>query len=260
MELIGRDDILKKYAEVVSNKRKYSNCYFSVAALGSKIEEQKVYALEIREAFIIIQKEPTFHYLYFVCNSWEWLLSIEDIKKEFPQLVVSIVQKGKLDLQKPFLDYGYSVYKIYQRLRNIKISKADSMDIEVEYCISKDKKALNVMMRENFDVLSDHIPSDQELDDFLREKKIICVRKKGTLAGFIIFEDKGKTSYIRMVCIAQNFREKGIGNYLMEKYFAIHRNYVSFTLWYDMKNYPAYSLYHKWGYEEEKMYNYIFLL
>ena len=206
MELIGRDDILKKYAEVVSNKRKYSNCYFSVAALGSKIEEQKVYALEIREAFIIIQKEPTFHYLYFVCNSWEWLLSIEDIKKEFPQLVVSIVQKGKLDLQKPFLDYGYSVYKIYQRLRNIKISKADSMDIEVEYCISKDKKALNVMMRENFDV-SQYNDYDVRVFGFVSERLLD------------VWVETNKFNYIELPYIfmeKQNWIKKG-SNFVKRK-------------------------------------------
>lgn len=260
MDLIIQEDIFTRYTEVMKCKKRYSNCYFSVHEFRARWEEDKLIAYQKETAFLIIEKQKDFNYLYYICDSWDWLQEIGEIKKEFPKLVVSIVQRKENELQKPFLEHGYSVYKTYQRLRKTEKTGESEKGIVADYCVAKDKDRLKKMMQGTFDVLSDHIPSDKELDAFLEEKKIICVRENDIVIGFIIFEDKGKTSYIRMVCIDHACRGKGIGSKLMHTYFQIHGGYKSFTLWYDINNSPAYSLYRKWGYEEEDMYNLIFVL
>ncbi len=76
----------------------------------------------------------------------------------------------------------------------------------------------------------------------------------------LVARDKEKTSYVRMICIDEKYRKKVLGNQLMNGYFKMHKEYKSFTLWYDINNTCAYSLYQKWGYEPEDMYNLIFIL
>lgn len=260
LEAVNQEDIVKRYTEIIKSRKKYSNCYFSMKDLYDKLQERRISAYETDTAFLIIEKAGQLDNLYYMCDSWEWIQGIKDIKKDHQRIAASIVQKKESDNQKMFLDYGYSVYKTYQRLRRTKEVQPYGEDMITDYCTPKDKVRLRKMMNDTFDVLSDHIPTDRELDYFIRQKSIICVRMDDIVTGFIIFEDKGKTSYIRMVCIDGAYRGNGLGNYLMKVYFQIHREYKSFTLWYDMNNKPAYSLYHKWGYEKEDMYNLIYEL
>lgn len=257
MDLINHKDILSKYKETRESKKKYSNLYYSVNEIVEKCRECKLSAYETKTAFLIVEKQNYIDILYYFCDSWDWLEEIKEIKKNHPRLVMSIVQKkSQYDIQ----NYGYSVYKIYQRLRKITNTVNFEDSIMTEYCTIEDTDTLKYMMENTFDVFSDHLPTNKELEDFISQKNIICVRIKNMVAGFLIFEDKKKTSYIRMICIDEKYRGKSLGNQLMHGYFKIHTEDRSFTLWYDINNTIAYSLYQKWGYEQEDMYNLIFVL
>lgn len=260
MNSINCRDILCKYKEVKQTRKKYSNFYDSVNELREKCRECKLSAYEADKAFLIVEKQNQIDILYYFCDSWDWLGELKEIKKHHGSLVVSVVQRKDIIDSDIFLDYGYSLYKTYQRLRKLQTVVAFEDAIKTEYCTAEDKTVLKNMMEDTFDVASDRIPTDEELEAFISKGNVICVRIGNKVAGFIIFEDKKKTSYIRMVCIDEKYRGKGLGNQLMNGYFQIHKEYKSFTLWYDTDNTTAYSLYRKWGYEQENMYNLIYVL
>jgi len=249
--------IVEQYIKVIKEKRIYSNCPFMPHQLEEKVQCGNISAYELKDAFLLIENKRALHYLYFFSNSWEWLGSLDIIKIKYQQVIISIVQKQIENTEAVFLEKGFSVYKVYQRLRS-KGNFVDSSDID--YCNIMDKSILKQMMECTFDVFSDHVPTDEELEVFLERKQIICVREKGKVTGFVIFENKGKTSYIRMVCIEKKYQGKGLANELMKMYFKIHGNYASFTLWYDMKNSIAHSLYSKWNYADESLYNLIYVI
>ncbi|MCM1157868.1 MAG: GNAT family N-acetyltransferase [Bacteroidales bacterium] len=250
---------MQAYTEAVKCRRKFSNCYFSVQELQDKWQRQKITAYEAEETLLLVEKEERLNSLYYLSSSWDWFLYGEEIKEKYQPLVLSLVQRTESVEELPFLDKGYAVYKTYQRLRRTENPLCRETG-ETDYCAEKDRGRLREMMDNTFDVFSDHIPTDEELDIWIKNDNIICMRIDGTVVGFIIFEDKGKTSYIRMVCIDREHRGNGMGNRLMDIYFRIHQDYKSFTLWYDMQNTAAYALYHRWGYEKENMYNLIFVL
>jgi ribosomal protein S18 acetylase RimI-like enzyme len=240
-------------------RKKYSNSYISVNEFHDLCEQQRVSMYEDGTDYFLIKKEEGFEHLYYYCDSWDWLDEMEIIKKEHPVLVLNIVQRKGENKEEHLLKKGYSVYKIFQRMRRTG-ECLSNRDNKIEYCTDEDKRTLREMMDDTFDVLVDCIPSDDELYYFIKNGNIICVREGNCVAGFIIFEDKGKTTYIRMVCIDKTFQRKGIGQYLLDTYFQMHREYVSFTLWHDVNNQAAHGLYLKNGYKEENMYDYIFLI
>ena len=259
IELIKQEEAMKIYTEAVRTRKKYSNCYFSPNEFCHKLGKKKITVYKGEDALLLVEKGERTNSLYYMSDSYNWVCSLENIKASHKPLVLNLVQKEESAEKLPFLDYGYSVHKVYQRLRKMGRLPDCKENTVSDYCGEEDRGRLRDMMDNTFDVFSDNIPTEEELNEFIKNKNIICIRMEHRVIGFIIFEDKGKTSYIRMVCIDRDYRGKGLGNKLMNIYFRLHSDYKSFTLWYDTENMAAYSLYLRWGYEKESMYNFIFV-
>lgn len=257
MKEINQSKIVERYIKEIRQRRKNSNCQFMIPQLERLVQLEKVFAYELEDAFLIVENKGLIYNLYYMSDSWDWLQYARIIKKYYSKIVISIVGKQLYEIETNFSKNKYSVYKTYQRLR---CKEKNIVFSDVEYCSIEDKEVIKEMMDNTFDMFSDHIPSDEELVAFLANRQIICVRQNDLPVGFIIFEDKGKTSYIRMVCVDERHQGKGIASELMTMYFYIHKEYTSFTLWYDMKNERARSLYEKWDYQEEQLYNLIYVI
>jgi GNAT superfamily N-acetyltransferase len=190
------------------------------------------------------------------------LEQLEELKarNDYHSIMIDIVKKGDLGDYNIFCKKGMPLVKTYNRLRLMSPPKEIDCSVPIEYCKENDFLRLREMMDSTFEVVGDNIPSDSELLDLIRQESIICSRIEHEVVGFIIFEDKGKTSYIRMVCIDENHRGEKLGYRLMTMYFLIHLEFCGFTLWYKSDNVPAFSLYSKWGYKDEDMHDYIFLI
>lgn len=258
MKKIAQKEIVDVYCSVVKEKRKYSNCFFNIKELQEKINNNFFVAYEGEDWFIIIDKNSQLSQLYFICNSWNWLEHLGSLRDEHKDIVVEINKRGALDVYE-ILNEKMMMKKVYKRLRKTQKTPIENIQ-NVEYCGINDYDELRGIIDETFETLGDHIPNQNELEEFIKKKCIICIREDEHIKGFVIFEDKGKTSYIRMICVAKDSQGKKIGERLMNMYFQIHAECVSFTLWYNTKNMAAYNLYLKYGYEDEEIYNYIFTM
>lgn len=262
MNQIAQSDLYERYVQEVRSKRTYVNCYLSMITIKEKIDSGQILGFELQDGLLLMEMRNGIQELFFFCDDLKWIAQINQIKNMSESMLINIIQgkADKIDYQQEFLNYGYQPYKKYERLRlsgtNVSVLEGTCVD----FCDSDDKADLRNVMDTSFDVKSDHIPDDDELNGFIETKSIICVRQNREIAGFIIFEDKGKTSYIRMVCVKESYRGCGIGSELMKMYFGIHEGFKSFTLWYDTTNIPALKLYSRWGYREEYMYNLIYTI
>lgn len=257
MKEIAQNKIIEHYVRASKERRKYSNCQLMVNQLEEKVKLGHIVAYELQHTLLIIENMRGLYYLYYMSESWEWLDFVDNVKQKYQNLIISIVQKEMEETERSLSKKGYSVYKKYERLRCEGYSVNFS---NVNYCNEKDSEDLRRMMDRTFDILSDHIPTDKELEEFISNKQIICIRQEDKVKGFIIFQDKGKTSYIRMVCVDADCQGKGFANDLMKMYFGIHTDCTSFTLWYDVKNSKACTLYKKWNYKSDQLYNLIYVI
>ncbi len=257
MKKIDQNQIVERYIKEIRQRRRFLNCQYSIRQIEELVHASKIFAYELENAFFLVENKGQLYNLYYLSDTMDWLQSLSVLKEQYSQMVISIVGKHLQEIETIFSENRYFAYKTYQRLRctDKLIDFANA-----NYCDMTDKEALRQMMDNTFDVFSDHIPLDEELESFIANRQIICVRDNDLVAGFVIFEDKGKTSYIRMVCVDKGYQGKGIANELMKMYFYTHAEFSSFTLWYDVKNERARSLYKKWNYEDEQLYNLIYIV
>ena len=262
MEKNNSEYVYDRYIEAIERRFIYSNCYFQKEDLNEWIKEGLVQCYCSEDCFVLVLQKCGFIKLYFLSNSFDWTSKLNEIKKHAgdSEIAIEIVTRGKLD------DYDLRRYCLFKKV--IQYDRLRSKGIEINekdehpsYCKQADFMQLRVMMDENFSSIGDYIPSDKELEGLLDGQNVICVKDRDKVEGFIIFEDKGKTSYVRMVCINKDSRGRGLGERLMKMYFAIHREYKGFTLWCKSDNVPAMRLYEKVGqYSDEDIHNYVFVL
>ncbi len=261
MRAVKQSDIYDICKKTLQERRKYSNCYMTLLDIIERCEKQRMFVFQISETLILVDQHEWGNYLYYLCDSWEWIDKLALLREEFGHIIISIVQKDDLYERDVLLKRGLKIYKTYQRLRIVK-SEDEQTEKNVlgDFCQINEIKKIRQMMDASFDIWSDCIPTDIELNQLIENQQIICIHVNNDLAGFIIFEDKGKTSYIRMACVDEVYRGKGVADKLMTMYFYMHENYRTYTLWYNISNEIAYGLYSKWGYQKENIYNYIFIV
>lgn len=251
--------IYEIYAEFIRKKRKYTNCYFTPEELQEECREKKS-RIENKEGSLLIWiREHEYTKLYFSGDDFGWTNVFGVPENEV--VAIEIVTKGDPG------EYDFSK-KIkcreviqYTRFRRNGFAEPDNLHkTEPEYCSLNDLSEIRQMLDTNFSPIGDYIPDDVGLNTFIQNKSIICLRNGANLKGYLIFEDKGKTSYIRNVCVDNGYRGKGVGKELMSAYFYMHRDFKGFTLWCKTTNGPAINLYTKvGGYHNEDLHDYIYI-
>lgn len=258
MKSVEIDNIPDTYINALRKRMKYSNCYFTLDEVSKMVKEKNVMAYESIEAFVLIVIEQEIANIFYMSNSWMWLNFISVIDKFLYKKVVHIVKKGDLIEKNEFLNSGFRLYKEYIRLRKIG-NECIEPHFDYRHASDEDYESIKKMIETSFEVIGDKIPSKEELIMFIAEKNIIVLEDSNIVQGFVIFEDKGKTSYIRMICVNKICRGMGIGKKLMLAYLFEHRHFTVFTLWYRTDNKIALQMYKQFGYSDDNLVDYIFL-
>ncbi len=234
------------YAEFIRKKKKYTNCYFTIEELREQCSEKQFWTEMRKGSLLIWQQECGYKKLYFVGDDFCWINDFQVTETE--TVVIEIVTKGGLgeyDISKKMECKDVLQYTRFRRKGFSEPNKLPEED--AEYCTEMDIPAIRYMLETNFSAIGDYIPSDAELRAYIQNRLVICLRDERNIMGYIIFEDKGKTSYIRNLCVNKKYRSKEIGKKLMLAYFYMHKNFKGFTLWCKTTNDPALKLYTNWG-------------
>ena len=247
------------YTEFIRKKRRYTNCYFTIEELRKQCSEKQVWAEIKKGSLLIWQQECGYKKLYFMGDDFCWTNDIHTPETE--TVAIEIVTKGEAgeyDFRKRI---KCKEVIQYTRFRRGGFTETDELQEEgAEYGTEEDIPAIRHMLDTNFSAIGDYIPTDDELRAFIQSKSVLCLRDGRNVAGYVIFEDKGKTSYIRNICVDKEHRGKGTGKRLMSAYFYMHRDFKGFTLWCKTTNEPALKLYTcGGGYLNEGLHNYIFI-
>lgn len=254
--MIGRDerltevdDLPSQYRAAIESRYRYKNCYFQIAELDGWARDGLVRGYVIDGGLLIMKRENGFEKLYFLSNEMKWMARLQDIKKalQIDSLVIEIVSRGEVN------EYDVATYTTVQDVIRYDRMKSVGKRVELSeravdcFCEESDFETIRAMMDETFNPIGDYIPSDEELRGFISSRSVICERDESRVVGFIIFEDKKKTSYIRMVCVDERYRGHHLGRKMLDNYFALHRDYKGFTLWCRSDNIAAKSLYRDGG-------------
>lgn len=116
------------------------------------------------------------------------------------------------------------------------------------------------LLHDSFDIMTDHLASQGELRNFLKMSQVLKISNHGELAGVLLYETFGKKSYLRSICVSEDYVGKKFGLSLLRGYFLKNcENTKLFYLWVESTNEKAIRLYESLGYKDDGLREYIYL-
>lgn len=262
MEIIKTESIFSVYLEYIKKRKKYTNCFFDIDFMRNEINNNLLYAYKIKNALLLLHLKDNYYWLYYFSDNWEWMDELDILKENYENLIVSIIINDKIENKADYYiwnKYKEKLFKCYIRMRRSDFYVNGTELENAVYATTEDIEDILNNFLENFDKIGDKIMTASEIQQAIDESRILCI-KKDNIQGYIIYEDKGKTTYVRNVCVVDEARGLGIGKMLMSDYLRMHKEYKSYTLWCRVDNHIAMRLYKSFGYVEENLMNYIYLI
>ena len=93
---------------------------------------------------------------------------------------------------------------------------------------------------------------------FQNKNSMLVIKDEEKIAGFIIFEIKGFTSYLRYWFVDEKYRNKKVGSQLISKFFDLSGNTKRIIFWVIQSNENAIKRYKHYGFTEENLVDHVF--
>jgi acyl carrier protein/N-acetylglutamate synthase-like GNAT family acetyltransferase len=149
-------------------------------------------------------------------------------------------------------------YKTFMRMFKTGIEDYSDVDFaKVQNPSHEDIYEIKNILENNFDILSERIPTIEELVEI--KKSTYIIKEDGEIASMLISEIKGKTKELRYWLVLPEYRKKGFGSLLMKYFLNSNKETVRFTLWVDTLNLNAITNYEINGFKKDKLINKIFI-
>ena len=240
-----------------------TNCVISIDEINKHIDDGNVRVI-CPEPLVFIIDYGRFKQLYYCLNDGtEESIKHEVIENldEYDDLYLDITLNDRMQESTAFINkLGFNHYKTYLKLDFKYVSCEKDNTDPITHAQEEDVSKVVEMFDYSFNAMCDHIPTKDEIIDFIRNRNIYAEHISGELAGVLLFENTGVRSYLRCLCVAQEHRGKGVGQKLVEKYLSDQGKCAKyFYLWVDEENESAVKLYNRFGYTYSKVKNHIFI-
>ena len=240
----------------------FTNCILPLEEIENGLNGAR-YVIISEEPLLLIEQHNDYNRLYYFFNK-ERELQLQNSKKillgHMP-LYADITLKGDFVFNNSVFDLlGFSPYRVYERKYvindNLKIRKM----MGTKYACVEETKDILRILNDQFDVMADCIPSENELYNMLERRQVLKIDINGDLAGVLLFEDTGKKSYARSLCVEPRFQNSFVGYSLFADYFLRHdaNSTRMFTLWVDEANTYVEKFHDRFGYKPDGLKNYVF--
>lgn len=179
--------------------------------------------------------------------------------EEFYPLVADVVCRSSTETN----IFNGTQFRKYMKLIRLFMGKPaiDALFME-GVCLADQRQiqSIEALLDNEFDLLVDQIPDRIAIEDAIKRDEILVLRDGTTLAGFLWYETKGKSSAIRYWCVSPEFRDKKVGGRLLKSYLAYCKNSIRHTLWVKEDNNNAIKRYGHYGYKTDSTYDYIYVM
>lgn len=152
---------------------------------------------------------------------------------------------------------GFQKYAVLKKMSRINFSYSEEI-LDVSKCSSSDFSYIRYVFDNEFDKISERLPSNEKIIEALRSGEIFKVSKGGAALGFYWADTKKFLSELKYIYVDKVSRGQSLGEKLFQHYLSKSNNIKKNQLWVLEDNKPALALYEKYGFRFEQLCDYIF--
>lgn len=265
MEYIKSINQIQNLIAEIRNRRKgyLTNFYLDSFKHQVWIENRDLQFEIVNDTLFLIRSSSDFcNMFYCTTNIEELLSSLFVFNQKNSDLFPFIDVVGSEEQCRPIIDEfeknGYSEYKMLARMSRITPSgNNDLFDTHVEFASIEDSRKVKRLLLEFFDERCEQIPYQEELDEYVKNDRILVYKQHGEILGFVIFESNRATHYLRYWFVHPKHREKKVGSALLKSFFHIGQNTKRQLFWVITDNENAIKRYEHYGFQFENMKDYV---
>lgn len=258
---------LAQYMGIIKDYRKgfITNFFLDQFKHTIWIENEQLFIEEIGESVILLRENAGFYSLFYVSTGTESLESslIAFLSRHQQNVIVTdlVGNENNLAPEQIFLHQGFRHYASLTRMTRINNSPQQeyALNPNVEVGSVYDVNAIFELLHQHFDPIAEQLPLLQELQKYAENNGLIIYRDGTNIAGFIIYELSGKTSYLRYWFVHPQYRGQKIGSSLFYHLLHLSGDARRLILWVLDSNDNAIKMYLHFGAVFEKMFNYVLI-
>lgn len=262
INLILKDEEKRIILDTLKNSQK-SNCFMTYETIEEKCYKNCLEIIFVEGIVLAIEDKHFFNELYFFLDDIE-KIDWNDLSKRlnaYDKLVINYVNReGAFDFQLAE-KLGFDFYRKYIRKRFINKNPKKYRELmDVIYADVEDCNTIYRLLYDVFDPIGDWLVDENELKELIQNKNVLKISLGQDIAGVFLFEDTGKTTYARTLCVNPKYQNNVFGYSLYSKYINDHiDDYKMFYLWVDAANEGVHKLHDNFGYIEDGLVNYIYV-
>ena len=258
--------ITNAYNEAKNFKKSFNtNCFITIDQFNKLILNELLYEITIGEVFFLIKNNGTFFKIYY------YAASINELAKSLPTLlnlfsdetlVVDLLAKNdKCPERKLFEENLFSLYTSLIRMSCIekKNYNVGLSSTNVRSATYQDMTLVKDLLDLYFDPIAEQLPDTDDLLNWIYNDRIILFEEQRNILGFIIYDLKSSTLYLRYWFVHPDYRDRKIGSKLFNEFLLRGKDTHRQMFWVISSNENAIKRYVHYGFKEELMYNFVFI-
>lgn len=209
---------IEEIKNIISSRKKKTNCFSFYNEVMEWIESNKADVYIIGDNLFLFLKTHGFYKFYYYVNSFDEISLCKHLLEEYKcknSVSLEFTTKNGLyidELTSIFTNIGFVFYKEYARV----ISGASAFEskkeeekeiVNYELATLEDINELFEIMYKEFDVISDYLPTTEDIVNLINNKSIIIKKLDDKIVFIQIYEYSKGALYSRMTWVDKKYRK-----------------------------------------------------
>ena len=260
MRKINNADEIK--TQVMSLRGSISNCYYMPEDINKIVRMEQLYEVDATDGTAWIQrKEGRDQFIFQTSkeNAETYICRLPEGNDYVAEIIHRDIPSEKYESEKNIIcrcGFQFAGQARMMIRKPLPIQTTHVENHSVRSAKEQDRKAIDELFQDAFDLLTDAVPTGHELASIIDNGEIWILEDliSRTILGCAMFETAGRRTWIRHVTVSKEMRGKGIAKELLQAYIQEGDPETEYTLWVKDDNTAAIHLYKRTGFVETNRY------
>ena len=245
---VSKAEELKEEIALRLSKGEKTNFYLSYEQYALDIEEGRVRRFDFCEGMYLFFEKET-------CDKLYYFLKKEGTLKEIPLALRPIVVEDVFMANREYfpktIDWEKIGFLPYLQRKRLYLSLKNRKEEEraPRFATQGMIEDIIYLMIESFEPHTSALPSKNELEEDIENKKVIVIINEDRVVGFLRFGREKQSSVLWQIAVNSKEQGKNIGASLVRDWMYVEREVIKkYVLWVRVDNTIALALYEKLGF------------